>query len=413
MTKINTKLNYYYILLSIFIFLFVISIVSIKYIEDYIKVKNKETDEKKWIDKYASFLFPSITLISFFISCYFVSKILILGADLGTNKYFGIYFILLITVLLFVFNNTILKENNIKEYIKGKKFSIIGMIMISGVSALIFGFLDNFGLSLGIEALDHKFLELFLGPFSVDKRFEGENKSITRNLININNWSNGKWRSILNHTLRFKEEIRKIKGTKDLMEDIDYLINKEGGKPLEIPKSVRDRGMIKEYVQNIKSKYDTIEDSKAMIGNTFSNALGAILGAAILNLFVYITKYDGTYSGDTNVDDNFFVKYLKSYLPIIEGIFIIIGCLLPVLLLIAMKRDNYNTNNMKAWIFLFIVLIGLIVMLYLSVKGTKKMTQNDKKISIKKTLEDMKERLNVTNEDNEINTKLNNFIESL
>ena len=77
---------------------------------------------------------------------------------------------------------------------------------------------------MGIEALDNKFLQLFLGPFSQDKRFEPEKKCITRNLVNINNWSQGNWRSVINHTLRFKEKIRKIPGTEDLMEDIDNFI---------------------------------------------------------------------------------------------------------------------------------------------------------------------------------------------
>lgn len=410
MVSVDSQLQYYYVVVSAFVILFTISIIGIKYVEEYIR--DKDPEEKKWIDKYTAFLLPSISLVSFFIACYFVSRVLIVGSPSGKIKYFGIYFIVVITILLFVFNNTILKEEKITEYIKGKKFSIIGMIMISGVSALIFGFIDNFGLSLGIEALDHKVLQLFLGPFSVDKRFKNEKSSITRNLVNMNNWANGKWRSVINQTLRFKEDIRKIKGTQDLMEDIDYLVRNQGGKPLEIPKSVREVGMIKEYVKNIKSKYDTIEGSKAMIGNSFSNFIGAILGAAILNLFMYMTKYDGVYTGDSDIDDNIFVKYLNAYLPLVEGFFIAIGCLVPVFLLIAMKRDDHNTNNAKAWTFLLIVLLILVVMLYFSVKGSKKMTEQDKKNSIKKTLKDMKDRLDIS-QNNDLNLKLDEFVKSL
>ena len=125
------------------------------------------------------------------------------------------YFLLLVTIMFFIFNNTVLEDNKIQEYIKGKKFSVVGVIMISGVSALLFGFIDNFGLSLGIEALDNKFLQLFLGPFSADKRFIPEKKAISRNLIHMNNWSQGKWRSVINHTLRFKEDIRRTHITTD------------------------------------------------------------------------------------------------------------------------------------------------------------------------------------------------------
>ena len=410
MVSVNSQLQYYYVVVSAFVILFAVSIIGIKYVEDYIK--DKDPEEKKWIDKYTAFLLPSICLVSFFIACYFVSRVLVIGSKSGKIKYFGIYFILIITILLFVFNNTVLKEEKVTEYIKGKKFSIIGMIMISGVSALIFGFIDNFGLSLGIEALDHKVLQLFLGPFSVDKRFKSEKNSITRNLVNMNNWANGKWRSVINQTLRFKEDIRKIKGTQDLMEDIDYLVRNQGGRPLEIPDSVKKAGMIRDYVKNIKSKYDTIEGSKAMIGNSFSNCIGAILGAAILNLFMYMTKYDGVYTGDSDIDDNIFVKYLNSYLPLVEGFFIAIGCLVPVFLLIAMKRDDNNTNNIKAWGFLGFILILLIVMLYFSVKGSKKMTEQDKKNSIKKTLQDMKDRLDIS-QNNDLNQKLDQFVNSL
>ena len=48
----------------------------------------------------------------------------------GTHKFFGIYFIILITLILVVYNNTVLEEDKIKKYIKGKKFSIVGMLMV-------------------------------------------------------------------------------------------------------------------------------------------------------------------------------------------------------------------------------------------------------------------------------------------
>ena len=41
-----------------------------------------------------------------------------------------------------------------------------------------------------------------------------------------------------------------------------------------------------------------IDGSKAMLGNTFSDFMGAILGAGIINLFIYMTSYDSVYTGD-------------------------------------------------------------------------------------------------------------------
>ena len=86
---------------------------------------------------------------------------------------------------------------------------------------------------------------------------------------------------------------------------------------------------------------------KPMIGNTFSNFIGVMLGAAILNIFTYLTKYDNSYTGDEEVDDNIWVKKLKSYVPLLEGFFMIIGCFVPILINIAMKIDPNNNNNTK------------------------------------------------------------------
>lgn len=406
----NSKLTYIYFVITVLIIVFTISIVSIKYAEKYLQEKVKNKQKKTIMDKYLSFLLPSISLVSFFMSCYLVSKALLKGA----GKFFGIYFILLVTLILFILNNSVLKDESVKKYLKGKKFSVIGMLMISGVSALVFGFIDNFGLSLGIEALDHNFLHFFLGPFSVDNRFIPEKKAIARNLVNINNWSNGKWRSVLNHVLRFKEDIRKLKGTESLMEDIDHLIKNDGGRPLEIPIRIKETNQVKAFVNNIKHKYDIINDSKAMIGNTFSNVLGAILGAAIMNMFRYMTKYDGTYTGDSKIDDSIWVQNLNSYLPIIEGFFIAIGCLIPVFLAIAMKRDTHNNNNNKAWGFISIIAVVLLFMLFLSVKEVKSMNTRDKKNSLEKTLLDMKERLDISEGTEPIlNEKINSFIVNL
>jgi hypothetical protein len=401
-------LTYLYSAVTVLVILFTVSLSGIEYVEKFILEKQKE--RKSNLDKYVSFFLPSTALISFFISCYLVSKILLNGG----GKYFGIYFIFVITIIFFILNNTVLHENKVRKYLNGKKFSIVGMLMISGVSALVFGFLDNFGLSLGIEALDHKFLQLFLGPFSVDTRFQPEKKAIGKNLMFVNNWANGNWRSIINQVLRFKEKIRKVPGTGDLMEDIDYFVNRQGGRPLDIPSRIVKENLTHEFVKNIKSKYDTIDDSKAMIGNTFSNIIGGVLGAAIMNMFIYMTKYDGNPTGDEEIDDSVWVKKLNSYLPLLQGLFIGIGCLIPVFLAIAMKRDSHNNNNSKAWAFLLLIFIILLVMLFLSVKGVKSMNSQEKTISLQKILVEMKQRLDISVEtEPELNEKMDNLIGSL
>ena len=65
------------------------------------------------------------------------------------------------------------------------------------------------------------------------------------------------------------------------------------------------------------------------MGNTFSDFIGAILGAAILNLFVYMTSYDGVHTGDDDVDNSFLISNLNKLGPLMEALFISIGCLVP------------------------------------------------------------------------------------
>ena len=65
---------------------------------------------------------------SFFIACIVISKVIVLGSRIGKAKYSGIYFLLLIGIILTIFNNTILEESKIKKYIKGKRFNIYGVI---------------------------------------------------------------------------------------------------------------------------------------------------------------------------------------------------------------------------------------------------------------------------------------------
>ena len=403
----NPKLYLTIITLTV---VFALSIISIQYVQNFLN--QKEEEEK--LDKYVSFFLPTTALISFFLACFFVSQLLNKSNLAYGMRYVGIYFILLITTLLFIFNNTVLEDKKVREYIKGRKFSIVGLIMISGVSALVFGFIDNFGLSIGMEALDHKFLQLFLGPFSTDRRFIPEKKSISRNLVSMNNWAQGKWRSVINHTLRFKEDIRKMKGTEDLMNDIDNLVKRDGGRPLEIPDRIKREGLVEEYIKNIKSKYDIIESSKAMISNSFSNFIGAVLGAAIVNLFTYVTKYDKTYSGDEDLDESFWVKKINNYVPLLEGGFMIIGCFIPILLNIALKRDSHNHNNRNAYLFLSGVALLLLSMLYLSVKSSHKMKDSEKKKSVSLTLLDMVERLDINPEENpDLYEKIKEFRKNL
>ena len=158
-----------------------------------------------------------------------------------------------------------------------------------------------------------------------------------------------------------------------------------------------------------------IDGSKAMLGNTFSDFIGAILGAALMNLFIYMTNYDGIYTGDDSIDESFFTKYLNAYMPFMEAFFIALGCLIPVFINIAMSRykSNNNSNNFYCWLVIGLISLIVLVMMYLSVKGIKTMTTKEKKKSLKKTIIDIKDRLDITEKDGKINIEIEQFINNI
>jgi len=393
-----------YIIIFILIVSFIASLFNIK-------TFNKKYKENKILNK---FVLPVITMISFFIACYFVSVLITEGQNKGKDKYAGIFFLVIIGIILTIFNIYVLGKEKLINYIKGKKFSLIGVFMALGVSSIVFGFLDNFGMKLGTEALDDTFLQTFLSPFSKDKRFLEHKDNIRENLKIINEWTSSNWRHTFNQLLRFKDIIAKDKRLKDLTSSI----NKINYRKLDIPKSIlKDVNITDAYVDNIKDKYDIIDGSKSMLGNTFSDFIGAILGAGLINLFIYSTGYDGAITGDDDIDNSSIMTNLTSYMPFLEAIFIALGCLVPVFLNIAMNRKSNKNNNFYAWLIVGIVGVLIIIMMYFSSRGLKKMNINEKSKSIKKTLQSIKERVdldgNKYDEEKDLDNKVNNFINSL
>ena len=423
---LNSTRRINYLIVTILIVVFTASLYSINFIypkKDITKPEKQNEEGMTQVRQIGRFGIPFMTLLSFFAACVIVAKMISDGgSDLleqPRDQFVGIYFLLLIGAILTVMNLTVLKERSINEYIKGKKFSVIGVFMALGVSAIVFGFLDNFGMKLGTEALDDTFVQLFLGPFSTHNKFKKHKQDIAYNLKLLNNWSGGKWRSVINQLLRCKDDITQFAKSKkfsdnrmhDLVKDINEFVE-EGASPLVIPKEIRqlghgsdEGGGIKEFVKNIKNKYDVIDGSKSMMGNTFSDFIGAILGAAILNLFVYMTSYDGVHTGDDDVDNSFLISNLNKLGPFMEALFISIGCLVPIFLNIAITRDSTSSNNMKAWVVVGVIGAIMVAMMYLSVYGMKDMTENDKKKSIKKTVDGLRGRLDL-----EKNTNLNEYV---
>lgn len=338
------------------------------------------------------FALPTVAMVTFFVACYFISVIVAEGEATGKDKYAGILFLVGVGVILTVFNFTVLAKDRLSEYVKGKKFSVVGLFMALGVSAIVFGFLDNFGMKLGTEALDNTFLQAFLTPFSKDERFLDHQDNIQQNLRTINDWTTRDWRKVMNQTLRFEDEIGQNPKLKDLTNALRSMDTTKLAIPPEI---LRDRELTNQFVDNLRDKYDIIDGSKAMLGNTFSDFIGAILGAALVSLFVYMTNYDGFTTGDDSIDDNFFVRNLSYYAPFMEACFIALGCLVPVFLNIAMNRRSNKDNNFYAWLVVGVVGVALVGMMYMSSTGVKQMTTDDKRNAIRKTLEGVADRVDL------------------
>jgi len=400
-------------MISRFVNYFIIFILMLSFIASLFNIKtfNKKYKDNKLLNK---FILPLIAMVSFFVACYFVSVLITSGQETGKDKYSGIFFLVIVGIILTIFNIYILSKDKIINYIKGKKFSLIGMFMALGVSSIVFGFLDNFGMKLGTEALDDTFLQTFLSPFSTDNRFLDHKDNIKDNLKIINEWASGNWRRIINQVLRFEDIIGKDKRLKDLSNSI----KKFNCSKLIVPDDIlKDRNITNDYVDNLKDKYDIIDGSKAMLGNTFSDFIGAILGAGLINLFIYSTGYDGSITGDDDVDNSFFMKHLNSYMPLLEAIFIALGCLVPVFLNIAMNRKSNKINNFYSWLVVGIVGIIIIIMMYLSSNGLKQMSIVEKQKSIKKSLESIKERVDLDSSKNEneleLDNKVTNFLNTL
>jgi len=400
---------------AILLVVFSVIIYLIKPIYEKTYDSNEEEEAYKKISRFA---LPTISVLCFFISTYFVASII----QDGNYEFAGIYYMILICVIFTILNNTILSSDKIRQYIKGKKFSSVGLIMALGVGSIVFGFLDNFGLKLGTDALDTSFLNIFLGPFSVHNKFTEYQDNIAQNITILNTWSGSKWRSVINQLLRFNKEVKSlktqnIKGFDDFIEDLDFFLDAEkGGGPLMIPGEILAQGKetTRVYVRNIKDKYDLIDGSKNMMGNTFSDFIGAILGAAIINLFMYTTAYDGFITGDDEVDESFWVKKYNSYMPFFEAICMAIGCLLPVFINIGMTRSDTNNNKKYAWVIVGLVTLMIIGLMYISVKGVKNLNHNEKVNSMKKTIKDLQDRLDINDEnENELNQKIDNFVGSL
>ena len=169
--------------------------------------------------------------------------------------------------------------------------------------------------------------------------------------------------------------------------------------------------MTNKYVDNLRKKYELIDDSKGMFGNTFSNFIGSLRGAGLASMLVYITSFDEIDTGDKRLEKTFSTRFHK-LTPLLTGIFVVIGCLIPIMLNVAMKRTE--SNNTYIWSILSVIVILIIASLFYSYLNTHEMTTKDKAMGVSNTLEELKVRYKINKiYNNKLNEDIDGFIQKL
>ena len=80
-----------YIIVFVLIVSFIASLYNIKLIND----KPVKSEKDKHYKKVGNFVSPALTMISFFVACYFISIIISEGESVGKDKYTGIFFMII------------------------------------------------------------------------------------------------------------------------------------------------------------------------------------------------------------------------------------------------------------------------------------------------------------------------------
>lgn len=219
------------------------------------------------------------------------------GLETGVDL-FGVY-TLLAAGLMFLIMNAVSTNGDIERRLfrqnNKKDKSSWGVLLSLGASAIIFGFLDNYGMKLGTDALeDGPFFEAGKSFLKPPQRWLKYNGNMTEKEYNA--------------TMDKIKEVNKC-ALKVLWED--KFTKTEGGK---------------KYCQ-FPEIYQQIADANAMMGNTFSDFVGALLGAGVAKLFEHLTSI----SQDVD-DDHIAFKLLQNPVSkmVMEAVFIAFGCLIPI-----------------------------------------------------------------------------------
>lgn len=279
----------------------------------------------------------TVILLMFFKLCFMAEQALGNEKAYGVDGMFGIFSLMVLSISLLTMNALTsigaVKVATAKRFRKFKPNGF-GCLLVLGAGAIVFGFLDNYGMKLGTDALeDGLFWKLGLNALGT----------------NTNDTQCFDYKDGLNAFNKFftpsNPAIQKL------------FIDGTGGE-CSVPR-----------MREIVERYVAIKNSGAMLGNTFSDFVGALLGAGIGGLFSYLTSINNDVS-----DPDLFMKILQNPVSkvVLEACFIAMGCLIPVGLHFrgAAKELNQSKEKKPAgcgkWLYIgnttFIALMALIIL---------------------------------------------------
>ena len=291
------------------------------------------------------------------------------------SKFAGIFALVAVAIILLAFNAGTMqpKLNSLFKRRMKSKPNFVGVFLTLGAGAIVFGFLDNFGMKLGTDALEGSvFMPMgkkIIGTKNAVEDMEAIKKvaaridgakvpdapynykdfgykvkgsdvnTLSSNIDVMDEWSGGQYNKVINQATRLFHynaetgEYSGPTGNTGAMTSLMDTLTKEKFKPLQIPEGM-DEELTRVFLKDLRTRFNTIKDASSMLGNTFSDFVGALLGAGVGKLFAYLTSYDG----DVNVDDDdksinsTMIRLLQNPVVkvILEAFFIAIGCLIPV-----------------------------------------------------------------------------------
>ena len=272
--------------------------------------------------------------------------------DHPLSKYAGVMSLLMVSVGFLVVDYITQSAyyRNLLAAKMQRKRSATGILLVMGASAILFGFLDNYGMKLGCDALETEFFKPAALSFLMPAKYGYEphiGAEFSDNLTSDDikhgfelydaledNAKKNLWRNVV--------EIQMAAQTAQAAQTA----------PSQTAASQRYRsnagGVDEKKIASIADAYAKIakgrDDALSMMGNTFSDFVGAMLGAGIGKLFQYLTAVDGDIEG---VDIGYRILQNSTVKIVMEAFFIAVGCMIPIGLHVGRVRSNLYGNASK------------------------------------------------------------------